>query len=96
LIAIRLCERLGLDYPTLYEKAYSWRIPPGNADWLRNRDWSDVEAETVVPPVSEKTLRNLLYDLNDINNRSICETLEKEFERLGYKVAEWWNADKED
>lgn len=40
--------------------------------------------------LSEQALRNLLYDLADINNRSIVAVLKTEFTKLGYDVAEWW------
>ncbi|MCI0558937.1 MAG: hypothetical protein MN733_10610 [Nitrososphaera sp.] len=90
LIALRLCEALGLDYPMLYEKAYEWREEKFSQSWLRNYDWAPAERETIVPELSEQALRNLLYDLTEINNHSLVEVLEEEFTKLGYNVERWW------
>jgi hypothetical protein len=89
LIALRLCEALGLDYPALYEQAYQDHEQPGRS-WLRFFDWSYIEEETIIPKLSEQALRNLLHDLGKINNGSIVAILEHEFTRLGYNVAKWW------
>ena len=90
LIALRLCEAIGLDYPALYENAYEWQGEKPGQSWLRHYDWAPIEAETMVPEVSEQTLRNLLYDLGEINNHSVVAVLEEEFSRLGYNVENWW------
>jgi len=97
LIAKIFCSQLGLDYPALWEQAYAWRDPqePSPGDWLRgdlnDEPWASIRTETVIPELSEQALRNLLHDLNDINNRSIRTVLEEQFERLGYDMSggEW-------
>jgi len=90
LIALRLCEALGLDYPALYEKAYDWQEKKPGQSWLRHYDWAPILEEAIISEVSEQTLRNLLYDLGEINNRSVVAVLEEEFTRLGYNVENWW------
>ena len=88
LIALRLCEAIGIDYPALYEQAYN-----RESSWLRNwtpADWKHIERETIVPELSEQALRNLLHDLGEINNRSILAVLEDKFTKLGHNVADWW------
>lgn len=91
LIAWRMCEQVGLDYFALYEEAYSDHEKPGEC-WLRTYFWTRTIRETIIPQeVSERTLRGVLHDLNEINNRSIRAVLEDEFTRLGFDVSEWWN-----
>ena len=93
-IAMRLCRRLGLDYPAVYARAYAWRRDRENADWLRRvtaEEWGRIAREMVVPHLSPNALRALLFSLYDINNRSVVEVLEPEFTRLGFDVAGWWN-----
>lgn len=90
LIALRLCEALKLDYPSLYEKAYAWQGEKPGQSWLRSFNWIPIEIETIIPELSEQALRNLLYDLGEINNRSVVEVLEIEFTKLGYNVERWW------
>lgn len=90
LIALRLCEALGLDYPALYEKAYAARGTKPGRSWIRTFDWPRVEEETIIPKLSEQSLRHCLHDLGEINNRSILAVLEDEFTNLGYSVENWW------
>lgn len=85
LIALRLCEALNLDYSALYEKAYG-----KEENWLEDYDWQAVEKETIVPELSEQALRGLLYDLGEINNRSLLNVLKQQFECMGYDVENWW------
>jgi hypothetical protein len=93
-IAMRLCRRLGLDYPALYARAYAWQRDCANADWLRRvtaEEWGRIARETVMPHLAPNALRALLFSLYEINNRSVVEVLESEFTRLGFDVAGWWN-----
>lgn len=60
LIALRFCQALQLDYPTLYEKAYEWQGEKPGKSWLRTFNWQTTKAETIVPELSEQALRNLL------------------------------------
>ena len=94
LIGIRLCEGLGLNYKALYEKAYEWEGDDLNTSWITDENWAEIEAETIVPDLSQKALKNLLYDLGEINNSSLIDVLEKEFTQLGYDVSFWWEDDK--
>lgn len=90
LIAIELCKKLNLNYQELYNQAYDELD-----EWLDEMDWKKVRKETIIPDqVNDYTLRLLLYDLNEINNRSICELLEDVFESMGYDVADWWDDEK--
>ena len=93
LIGLRLCEELGLDYQALYEKAYEWEDIPRDSTWIKEYDWDLVEVETIVPELSEKALRGLLFDLGEINNSSFIDILEEEFTKLGYNVEYWWEDD---
>jgi len=90
LIGLRLCTELGLDYEALYKKAYEWQEPPVETDWIRTVDWDEIAEETFIPELSEQALKNLLYDLGEINNSSFVGVLEDEFTRLGYNVENWW------
>jgi len=94
LIALRFCERLGLNYADIHTEAYAWQERGDSGQWIR--DWSaeeiaKLEQETVIPEITEETLKSLLYDLQDINNRSVIEILEREFTRLGYNVERWYD-----
>jgi len=94
LIAFRLCEKLGLDYAALYERAYArWdHVEPGQS-WVRSMtegDWAAVEAETVVPEFSGLALCGTLNDLHEINNHTFADLLEEEFAKLGYDVEGYW------
>lgn len=88
-IGIKFCQFLGLDYFKLYDNAYSWR-DGDNADWLREYDLDFTESQTIIPPMSAQSLKCLLYDLNDINHRSLVAVLHDEFTKLGYDVEEYW------
>jgi len=88
-IGIALCQKLGLDYFNLYDEAYSWR-DDDNADWLRDYGLEFTESQTKIPPLSQIALQRLLYDLNDINCRSLMSLLTDKFAELGYKVNNWW------
>ncbi len=93
LIALRLCESLGLDYVDLYERTYAEHDGFEYGDsWLRHRtptDWESIEAQTIVPEPSEQALRNVLYDLGEINHHSLVRVLETEFTKRGYEVTDW-------
>lgn len=90
LIGLRLCEQLGLDYKSLYRRAYLEH--DGNRYY--EEDWidylSEFEGETIIPELSERSLRSLLNDLQSINMPSMIGVLKTEFERLGYSMANWW------
>lgn len=90
LIGLRLCEELGLNYQMLYQKAYEQDDPLVETEWIETVDWTAVEAETIVPELSERTLKNLLYDLTEINNHSFVDVLQEEFTKLGFNVEAWW------
>ena len=94
LIGLQLCEELGLDYQALYNQAYEWRGEEEDKTWVSEIDWDVIEAETIMPDFSEQALRNLLYDLTEINNHDFVDTLEAEFTRLGYDVEQWWEAER--
>jgi hypothetical protein len=91
LIGLAFCEQLGLDYAALYEEAYAEDREAGCGDWLRDYDERGrITNETIVPEISEHTVRMYLNDLQDINNRSLIEVMEREFHRLGFNVDQWW------
>lgn len=92
LIALRFCQALGLNYADIHTEAYAWQEQGDQGQWIREwspTDIADLEKETVIPDLDEQSLKSLLYDLNDINNRSVIEVLEREFSRLGYNVENW-------
>ena len=88
LIGKRLCAALGLDYKALYEEAYVWDTQTDDGSWILLLD--RYEDETIIPELSELSLKLLLDDLGDINNRSLVGVLEDRFTGLGYDVSEWW------
>ncbi len=90
LIGLRFCEELGLNYQMLYQKAYEQDDPLVETEWIETVDWEAIEAQTIVPELSEKTLKNLLYDLAEINNHSFVDVLQEEFTNLGFNVENWW------
>jgi|SRR5215831_12831187 len=89
LTGLRFCRQLGLDYAVLYEQAYAHlkdEDPEGSSgDWLREFE-TEVPADTVVPALTNESVRAFLDDLTDINNHSLREVMEREFARLGYAV----------
>lgn len=93
LIGLRLCDGLGLDYKALYEKAYESDGDELDSSWITDEDWAEIEAETIVPELSQQSLKNLLNDLQEINNDSLLDVLEEEFTQLGYDVSYWWEDD---
>jgi hypothetical protein len=95
LIGFRLCEALGLDYFSLYEKAYSTKTNFGG-NCLRGvgaKDWAKIEEQVTVPPLCNETLKLFLHSVSNINHATLVTVLEGEFTKLGYDVAEWWEAD---
>ncbi len=88
LLARHFCEHLSLDYAALYYQAY-----PDDGMWeptTADRESPDcMVAEW--PDPSDQSLRDLLYDLGDINNRSLLAVLQDKFEEKGFDVYEWWN-----
>ncbi len=89
LIGLQLCTELGLDYATLYAQAYAWRDDPPDTAWITEVDWDEVAAHTTIPPLSTQALKNLLYDLTEINNHSFIEVLVEAFAQLGYDMTGW-------
>lgn len=88
LIAMTLCERIGIDYAQAYEEAY-----PGNGhDWLLALPgYKRLLDETVIPDtVNDDTLVLVLSDLYQINNRSLVEVLSNKMTEKGYRVKDWW------
>jgi len=94
LIAWQVCRALGLDYPALYEQAYSKdRGYEGQPCWLRDFDFEPYLEETVIPPCippSDEILRGVLHDLHEINNHSVANLLYDMFTELGYDVEQYW------
>jgi len=94
LIAKALCEALGLDYAALYEQAYNRpQDAPLGESWLRSmtaESWARIEAETIIPELSEISLCGILDDLHEINNHSFANLLENVFTSLGYDVGHYW------
>lgn len=92
LIAQRVCEALGLDYPALYEQAYTKENGYDCPCWLRGFDFTPYETETVVPPLppSDEVLCGILHDLHDVNNHSLANLLEDVFASRGYDVNDYW------
>ena len=93
-IAFQFCQQLGIDYAAALDRAYGWQKEREQAgEWVRHmspQDWEALAAQTVLPPLSQKTLRRLLDDLGDINNSSLIEVLEREFTTRGFNVENWW------
>jgi len=87
LIAWKICEQIGIDYLALYLEAY-------NDDLLNFDEWDTIAQETDMPKLgaqSDLVLRGILHDLNEINCRTVGDSLQDELERLGYNVDQWWN-----
>lgn len=88
LIGRHLCSKLGLDYKELYTEAYREHDGDGfDSEWLD--DLGRYEAETILPELSQRSLKLLLHDLEQINNHSLLRVLEEEFTRLSYDVTGW-------
>ncbi len=90
LIGLRLCEELGLDYQALYEQAYRGDREEWDASWITDLEWDEVQAETIVPELSEQALRYFLFDLSEINNHALIDVAADAFTKLGYNVENWW------
>lgn len=84
LIAWRVCDKLGIDYPALYLEAYGDNL----LDFDR---WDTIALETEMPTMTTFTLRGILHDLNEINCRTVRDLLQDELEQHGYNVDQWWN-----
>jgi hypothetical protein len=88
-IGRHLCGLLGLDYKELYTEAYREHDGDGfDSDWLD--DLERYEAEIILPGLSQRSLKLLLYDLCEINNHSMERLLNEKFTNLGYDVDKWW------
>lgn len=85
-IALQLCQELNINYKEVLKQAY----PSVNPIWIDNIP-EFVPEETIVPTLSEESLKNLLIDLTAIDNQEITEILEKEFTQKGYNITEWWS-----
>ena len=48
-----------------------------------------IERNTIVPKLSARPLRRLLYDLTDINYHSLVALLHEKFNTMGYDVDEY-------
>lgn len=88
LLSRHFCDKLGLDYAAHYRAAY-----PGEDMWeptpAKRAEPCCLIAEW--PEPSDQALRDLLYDLGDINNGSLLAALQASFEALGFDVDEWWS-----
>lgn len=97
LIGSTLCDRLTLDYEALHRLAYP-DLPADqeSRSWIRAlRHCEALMSETHLPQdLSLDTLRLLLSDLYQINNRSFVEVLEPAFVERGFPVDDW--SDHED
>lgn len=92
LIAVHLCEKLGIDYADCYTRAYSDDGNYGsNANWVATLKAKDpLKAETLLPQaVTADALILMLSDLYQINNRSLVAVLEEELSAKGWKVSDF-------
>ena len=93
LIAASLCQKLDIDYAKVYVSAY-----PDERDIEEFHSWmvemmadQDLLAETLVPEeASLDSLRLMLSDLYQINNRSLVAELEPLLQAKGFDVRNWW------
>lgn len=93
LLAATFCQRLGLDYLTVYLEAYPDRPRSSTTlDWLTTLTKnSALQAETCVPAdTTTDHLMLVLSDLYQINNRSVVSVLEEAFTAHGFAVDTWW------
>lgn len=88
LIAMTLCQRIGIDYAKAYEEAY----PGDRHAWLSGLPADQrLLDETVIPDVvNDDVLALVLSDLYQINNRSLVEVLSDKMTEKGYRVKDWW------
>lgn len=95
LIAMTVCQRLGIDYAAAYEEAYSDNDRDiGTAlEWLASLPDDDaLQAETLAPAdAAHDTLVLMLSDLYQINNRALVSVLEDKLAALGHDVTNWFN-----
>lgn len=92
LLALKLLERLGLDYPAIYLEAYRDRDGTENASWINDLAHDPkLCSETVIPEhVGPEELGLLLHDLNAINNRSVVAELEMLLDGRGIAYTDWF------
>ena len=89
-VAQTMVKLLGWDYKEIYEKAYAWQQKVNCGDWITD-DLGELTDEalkkmkvkdtTLIP--HQTTIKQVLDDLYDINNRSLVEELENRFEQAG-------------
>lgn len=89
LIAFTLCQRLGIDYVVAYVQAYN--PDDDTINWIRSlpKNQALIE-ETILPEnTGSEELGLMLYDLYQINNRSLVCALEDILEERGIAVGDW-------
>ena len=89
-VAQTMVKLLGWDYKEIYEKAYAWQQEVNCGEWITD-DLGELTDEalkrmkvkdtTLIP--HQTTIKQVLDDLYDINNRSLVEELENRFEQAG-------------
>jgi len=95
LIAMTLCKRLGIDYLDAYHRAYNGDrgyVRQEVIEWLEDisKDCSLI-AETIIPKETNvDTLRLMLSDLYQINNKPLVDTLSDILVARGYDVTNFW------
>lgn len=88
LIALGICQQLGLDYASLYAEAY-----PDIGPWTPPTDeqyWQEAHRQTIRPMLSDLGLCSVIHDLHEINNHSLANLLEQKFTALGFDVSDYW------
>lgn len=88
LIALELCDRLGIDYVDAYVAAYPEDTTFDDCQrWTSElRDDMKIRAETLIPADSSPAVVGLmLNDLYQINNRSLVAELEERLEAAGIR-----------
>lgn len=90
LIALALCNQLGIDYVTVYAQAYP-DAEDNTLDWIRGLALDqEIVAETIVPKsAGARELALMLHDLQAINNRSVIDVLLDVFEQRNIQIDEW-------
>jgi len=89
LIAVTLCQKLGIDYVAAYVQAYN--PDDDTINWIKSlpNDRALME-ETILPEnAGPEELGLMLHDLYQINNRSLVCVLEDALEERGIIVADW-------
>lgn len=90
LIAMALCNLLGIDYVSVYAQAYP-DAEDDTLDWIKGLPLDqEIVAETIVPKsAGTRELALMLHDLQAINNRSVIDVLLDVFEHRDIQIDEW-------